>query len=279
MSIRSKVGMSHSEMVKTFMEIFDQPINTKYDFDDRKLEQFRLNLIKEEINELKDAILKHNMIEMVDALADILFVVYGAGHTFGIDLSHIQSEFYNAYRSINSDLEPVMAKQIILLDEYCRLLETKLNSNSLVSEVTSDKTHKKMFVKMYLETIISICYYLAILFAIDINIIFKIVYDSNMTKFCDTSDDAEETIKHYKKTKPDLKIGYKIKETYKRIYIVYNMETGKVMKNYKWSPPDKAIAEYIWETFLIKNVKIISHANPEEDDHSDEWQTIKFEEL
>ena len=77
--------MSNFEDVKTFMETFGQIVRTKPQFPDEKTIQLRLNLIKEELSELEQAIKNKNLKEIADALTDILYVTYGAGYAYGIN--------------------------------------------------------------------------------------------------------------------------------------------------------------------------------------------------
>ena len=78
--------MSNFNKVKTFMETFGQEVKTTPSFSTDKINKLRYNLIKEELDEFEDAIKKRNLLEVADALTDILYVTYGAGHAFGIDL-------------------------------------------------------------------------------------------------------------------------------------------------------------------------------------------------
>ena len=78
--------MSNFESVKKFMETFGQEIKEKAEFPDDRITALRLDLIKEELNELKEAIENKDIKEVADALTDILYVTYGAGHAFGINL-------------------------------------------------------------------------------------------------------------------------------------------------------------------------------------------------
>ena len=78
--------MSNFESVKKFMETFGQEIKEKASFPEDKIASLRYELIEEELGELKDAIEKKDIKEVADALTDILYVTYGAGHAFGIDL-------------------------------------------------------------------------------------------------------------------------------------------------------------------------------------------------
>ena len=91
--------MSNFEDVKTFMETFGQIVRTKPQFPDEKTMQLRLNLIQEELNELREAMEKKNLKEIADALTDILYVTYGAGHAFGIDLDKCFEEVQNSNMS------------------------------------------------------------------------------------------------------------------------------------------------------------------------------------
>ena len=78
--------MTNFKKVKTFMETFGQEVKNKPSFSSEKINKLRINLINEELEELTVAIKHHDLLEVADALTDILYVTYGAGHAFGIDL-------------------------------------------------------------------------------------------------------------------------------------------------------------------------------------------------
>ena len=78
--------MSNFEDVKTFMETFGQMVRTKPQFPDKETMQLRYDLIKEELKELEQAMKTKNLEEIADALTDILYVTYGAGYAYGINL-------------------------------------------------------------------------------------------------------------------------------------------------------------------------------------------------
>jgi len=78
--------MTNFEKVKTFMKTFGQEVKEKSSFSSDKINELRFNLIKEELEELRIAIDTKNLVEVADALTDILYVAYGAGHAFGINL-------------------------------------------------------------------------------------------------------------------------------------------------------------------------------------------------
>ena len=78
--------MTNFEKVKIFMKTFGQEVKEKSSFSSDKINELRFNLIKEELEELRIAIDTKNLVEVADALTDILYVAYGAGHAFGINL-------------------------------------------------------------------------------------------------------------------------------------------------------------------------------------------------
>ena len=84
--------MSNFDDVRNFMQIYGQEIKTKPSFPSKKIIQLRYDLIKEELDELSVAINDKDIVEVADALTDLLYVVYGAGHAFGIDLDKCFAE-------------------------------------------------------------------------------------------------------------------------------------------------------------------------------------------
>ena len=100
--------MTNFESVKKFMETFGQEIKEKACFPNDKITSLRYDLIKEELDELKEAIDKKDIKEVADALTDILYVTYGAGHAFGIDLDKCFEEVQNSNMSkLGSDGKPI----------------------------------------------------------------------------------------------------------------------------------------------------------------------------
>ena len=91
--------MSNFESVKKFMQTFGQEVKEKPGFPNNKIISLRYDLINEELAELKDAINKKDIKEVADALTDILYVTYGAGHAFGIDLDKCFDEVQNSNMS------------------------------------------------------------------------------------------------------------------------------------------------------------------------------------
>ena len=100
--------MSNFEDVKIFMETFGQMVRTKPKFPDEKTMQLRYELIKEELNELEEAMKTKNLKEIADALTDILYVTYGAGYAYGINLDKCFKEVQRANMSkLGKDGKPI----------------------------------------------------------------------------------------------------------------------------------------------------------------------------
>ena len=100
--------MSNFSKVGTFMKTFGQEVKTKPSFSTDKINKLRIDLIKEELNELEEAINNNNLVEVADALTDILYVTYGAGHAFGIDLDSCFDEVQNSNMSkLGKDGKPI----------------------------------------------------------------------------------------------------------------------------------------------------------------------------
>ena len=100
--------MTNFNKVKAFMETFGQEIKTKPSFSTDKINSLRYDLIKEELEELKEAMENKDLLEVADALTDILYVTYGAGHAFGIDLDKCFEEVQNSNMSkLGEDGKPI----------------------------------------------------------------------------------------------------------------------------------------------------------------------------
>ena len=100
--------MTNFQKVKTFMQTFGQDVKSSPAFSTDKIYDLRYKLIKEELDELKQALDNKDLLEVADALTDILYVTYGAGHAFGIDLDKCFDEVQNSNMSkLGSDGKPI----------------------------------------------------------------------------------------------------------------------------------------------------------------------------
>ena len=100
--------MSNFNKVKTFMETFGQEVKSKPSFSTDKINKLRFDLIKEELEEFKEALDGKDLLEIADALTDILYVTYGAGHALGIDLDKCFEEVQNSNMSkLDENKKPI----------------------------------------------------------------------------------------------------------------------------------------------------------------------------
>jgi len=104
--------MTNFQKVKNFMETFGQEVKSRPSLSSDKINILRYNLIKEELDEFKQALDNNNLLEVADALTDILYVTYGAGHAFGINLDACFEEVQNSNMSkLGNDGKPIYSDQ------------------------------------------------------------------------------------------------------------------------------------------------------------------------
>ena len=100
--------MTNFEKVGIFMKTFGQEVKDKASFSTEKINNLRVSLIEEELKELKDALESNDLLEVADALTDILYVTYGAGHAFGINLDKCFDEVQSSNMSkLDSNGKPI----------------------------------------------------------------------------------------------------------------------------------------------------------------------------
>ena len=100
--------MTNFEKVGLFMKTFGQEVKTNASLSSDKINKLRIDLIEEELEELKEAINKNDLKETIDALTDILYVTYGAGHAFGVNLDKCFEEVQNSNMSkLGDDGKPI----------------------------------------------------------------------------------------------------------------------------------------------------------------------------
>ena len=100
--------MTNFQKVKKFMVTFGQEVKSKPSFSSEKINELRFNLIREELDEFKQALDNNDLLEAADALTDILYVTYGAGHAFGVNLDKCFEEVQNSNMSkLSEDGKPI----------------------------------------------------------------------------------------------------------------------------------------------------------------------------
>ena len=103
--------MSNFNKVKIFMETFGQEVKNKPSFSSEKINELRYELIREELDEFKEALKNKDILEVADALTDILYVTYGAGHSFGIDLDKCFDEVQKSNMSkLDEKGKPILSE-------------------------------------------------------------------------------------------------------------------------------------------------------------------------
>ena len=100
--------MTNFDKVGVFMKTFEQEVKNKPSLSDNKINELRVSLIQEELDELKEAMNNKDLLEVADALTDLLYVTYGAGHAFGINLDKCFNEVQNSNMSkLGKDGKPI----------------------------------------------------------------------------------------------------------------------------------------------------------------------------
>ena len=109
--------MTNFEKVGLFMKTFGQEVKVRPGFSSEKINKLRIDLIEEELEELKEAVNKKDLKEAIDALTDILYVTYGAGHAFGVNLDKCFDEVQNSNMSkLGNDGKPIF-------NEKCKVMK------------------------------------------------------------------------------------------------------------------------------------------------------------
>ena len=263
-------------------------------FVSHSLLRLRLNLIKEEIEELNDAIKVSDMKETRDAIGDILYVVYGMADIFGIDIDYIfsntlQNEVIKYYLDTNISKKntstlfidkiisasengvktitnfnyikvfyneltdtktPITIKSILdKINELYLALEKECQNETIIFDGVNNNNNnnnnniytiekKIVIVAQYIYNLLKYTYLLATMYNIDADSDFAIIHESNMSKLCDTEQDAKDTVTDYEmkykngKSPYDSPYYYELSELKK--WIVKNKSSGKALKNIKY---------------------------------------------
>lgn len=232
------MSLTHFQCVKEFNTQFGHASPDSVDsnvFDSNpKLVKLRYDLIAEEIKELRVGFETQDIIEMADALADILYVVHGAGVAFGINLDP-----YCASECV----KPSKIKLSIFHDPHKSLFETLMSfmDRDLKSLYLAFEAKSIELTTEALCNLLHITYYIGSFLGLDLDVLFRIVHDNNMSKLCATEEIAAESVKHYA-TLPGFE---KVNVSYRpsadsKYYVVFNKDTGKVLKSKLWVEPDFA---------------------------------------
>jgi predicted HAD superfamily Cof-like phosphohydrolase len=217
-TISSSSNFHKVHTFNTVAGIYTQDTPDPKVFKDTKLIDLRLSLIIEEVKELKEAVDNKNFTEVIDALADILYVVYGMGSSLGISLINVHS-----YK-ISKVFPPVFPEESDLMILY--------SYYNFLNDATSNQDFSN--ISLNLMNMINTVYIISMKCNIDINRAFDIVHQSNMSKFPSTEEEAKKTVEWYLNYEKKYDSpNYRKKNEY---YVVYNETTGKILKSIKYVP-------------------------------------------
>lgn len=234
------------EKVCTFNRVFGLPhFDEKQETIDPKLFKLRVDLCKEELSELDFAYRNNNLIEVIDALADEAYVIYGLASSFGINMD---SEFYKYMISpkmndnittTQSNFEKVKlwhSDQLQLYPDKPCLDNIDINDIDYMKCVLKNlKTIDNWDTYIgHLCCLLYLVYSMAFQCGVNLNEAFSIVHESNMSKLCTSEDEAKMTVQNYiEKDKRYDSPKYRKSEGY---WVIYNESTGKILKSINYTP-------------------------------------------
>jgi predicted HAD superfamily Cof-like phosphohydrolase len=255
--------MNNFERVIEFNKCFGLPHyddeQTNVISENPKLSDLRINLCDEEIEELSQAFKTNDFIEVIDALTDELYVVYGAASSFGFNINDMISEFtknntsetnytkilnyhgkdireftklnYKDHLKSTNVLSSLLSKD---LGNYCYKMLSKLVKYIEDLKRFRDENNFSEL-KKTLSMLLYNTYLLGIMMNINLDISFEIVHKSNMSKLCNTEPEAHETVSWYKNNDnrydtPSYRLSYN-----KKYWVIFNESTGKILKNVNYT--------------------------------------------
>ena len=249
--------MTQYLMVHDFNVAFGVTVNPEFYsrliVEQSTLANLRYNLIEEEVLELQEALKNNDRKETIDALADILYVAWGAGVSFGIDMD---AEYKTYLEFLHTPNEPfdfenkTFYKNTISipctritkengLDKLFLALQHVKQALNVRTETEKDENmeHRKQLGK-YLCRLIYHVYRMVQHYNIDIDRAFKIVHDSNMSKLCKTEEIAQATVQWYKDNNTVYDSPAYRKSDLGDYYVVFNKSSGKILKSIDYTPAD-----------------------------------------
>ncbi len=252
---------SHFDLVCEFNKAFDYKqynIHEGNPLDNIKDANYRYSLIHEEgIEELGFALRTNNRVETMDAIADLLYVLYGACYTYDLNPNNMFDCFYGSFSSYYSFIK----QSNLINNEHPQDIYKKLLNN--IELIKKHLLETKNIIDLYAALLktINMTYNLGFSLYIDINKIFNIVHESNMSKLCSTEEEAINTVNDYimkrnihntyyeeyknkygedavetKNVYCPYDSPYYYKSSNSNFYLVKNKSTGKALKNINYKP-------------------------------------------
>lgn len=217
----------HYEAVVDFMQVMGQPVAPKPEFKSPKVSMLRYNLIKEELEELEEAIMDDDYVEIADALADLLYVIYGAHATFGVGVEDL--DVYDRFEPWSAQILPYNRAKSAL---------DSLNSE-LGSFERALEEYDAMDVRGPLDDLLDSVYRTAAFYGINIHACFDEVHASNMSKFCKTENDARVSL-DMRKAAEETADKYKNAEVHQvgDVWVLRRSDNHKVLKGMDYFEPN-----------------------------------------
>jgi predicted HAD superfamily Cof-like phosphohydrolase len=239
------MSLSCFKKVGEFHDVFGHPVLTTPQknilHELPKMVPFRFKLIKEEIDELKDAIKKHDFIECIDAICDMMYFIYGTYHVMGIDFDALPQQPYAIYDKDTNNFK-IFNDDVAVLNSVLKDIDLNVNVvDQIVASVSSTYTtemYERCFYKVIhtLDTLEALAHTLASLFGVDIYACFAEVHRSNMTKLCKTEEEAKLTVDKYN-SDPENRYEPAYRQ-YGGYWVMYNKKDSKIIKSMNWELPD-----------------------------------------
>lgn len=248
------MSLTNYQKVAEFNEVFDCPQICHVEFDHKnwikhetaKVLTYRCDLIKEEgVEEFGKALREKNRVEMIDAICDSLYVLYGAAWTMEIDVDYHFKQIFNI-DIINTNFTTLkkmymMENKLNEKNMYIKLNELYLKFVNYETEfrkvmLSGDGEFDKVITLLIMMIVTS--YRMGIILKFDVDEAFNLVHESNMSKLCKTEEEAHKTVDDYKQKYDNNKSTYDTPYYYKKekYYVVKNESTGKVLKSINYTP-------------------------------------------
>lgn len=238
----SKV-LTHFQCVGEFHEVFDYPVRTELYEDvfeqDPKLLKSRVAFLREERDEFIDAMKTQDLIEMADALCDLIYFAHGTGQCLGIDMDKCLDKPNMKHNGLSITCTPqnmctdvdmhVLDDELLSVRQYLWTITNFINEFDYNCEL-EDLDEMKHSLTMVTHTTYLLGYFLNF----NMDAMFREVHRSNMTKVCTTLEDADESVQRYKNAGTYAKPVVRTKGEY---YVVYDEELNKILKCFKWEEP------------------------------------------
>lgn len=223
-----------------------------------KLIKLRIDLCIEEVEELNEAFTDKNFIEVIDALTDELYVLYGAGSSFGINLDiEFKKKICEIY-SFKQDLKlnmsnydllrykiengtkhyyiPLTIQKDLFNDTISdKIINLKNNITNLVKNLNTTKLNLQKNIELLTLLLID-TYKMGIYLGINLDKSFDIVHKSNMSKLCTTEEEAQKTVQWYKDNDSRYDTPNYRKSDNNQYWVVYNKSSGKILKSINYTP-------------------------------------------